>query len=288
MKKYLKVLILAFLFSVAININAEEKNVEFEKKNINAMADLLNRSTVSKQVLQSNNDAAVQYYLFSKSLFDDAVEAYRRGDIKESGHLIKKSRVALIDAIEFANLRGAKKKKRSKHNYELLRKSADALMDALHRIDVEKDAQDRFEILSEKVKKKLSQTDRLYFQEKYKPAIDELSKVLQIIKAEISKMRSGDTLTRTLSFSSAKDEYLYEIDRNDTHFMLIDMFLSEKNDPGNLLAVIKNTIQSAKKLRAEAEVLASSFKHKEAIKVLEQSTQEIINVIRNTGVFIPD
>lgn len=193
-----------------------------------------------------------------------------------------------INAAEFTDSRDAKKKRRSKHNYELLRKSANALMDALERVILEKGKQDGFTFVLEEINNKLGDADELYLQGQYKAAISELGKTLQTIKGQISEMRSGDTLIRSLTFASAKEEYLYEIDRNDTHFMLMDLFLSEKNGAGDLLGVIKNVVQSAKKLRAEAEVLASSFKHKEAIKVLEESTQEMINVIRNTGVFIPD
>lgn len=287
MKNYFKIFVLVFFVSVAISANASEKNIEL-KNRITAVSNLLNKSTVSKQVLHSNVDAAVQYYMFSKSLYDDAVDAYDEGDFKESSRLIQKSRIALIDAIEFANLRGEKKKKRSKHNYELLRKSANSLMDALERVGVEKGHKDEYVYMFKGFNEKLGEADKLYFQGQYKTAITELGKILRTIKREISEMRSGDTLVRTLTFANAKEEYLYEIDRNDTHFMLIDMFLSEKDGSNKSLPIIKRVLQSSKKLRREAESLASNSNHKKAIKVLEKSTQEIINVIRNTGVFIPD
>jgi hypothetical protein len=221
------------------------------------------------------------------TLYDEAVDAYQQGDLDKSNALIAKSRAALIDSVEFANLKGEKKKVRSKGNYESLRKSANALMDALERIDTEKSAQSEFKVLSESIKEKLSVTDKLYFQEQYNPAIAELSKVLLTIKTEISKKRSGDTLTRKLSFSSAKEEYIYELDRSDTHFMLLDMFLSENDKDKKIADSSASAIKTAKDLRKQAELLATDFKHKEAIGVLEKSTMEIINVIRNTGVFIP-
>ena len=284
MKKYFKVLVLVFLSVVAINIHATEKSHEFENK-LNAVANLLNRSTISKQVLDSHNDAAVQYYRFSQSLYDEAVEAYNLGELEKSDVLIKKSRAALIDAVEFANLKSAKTKKRSKNHYESLRKSANALMDAMERISDEKGKHDDFGFLFKGLNDKLAETDKLYFQGKYDPAMEGLDKVLQTIKVEISKMRSGDTLTRSLNFASAREEYLYEIDRNDTHLMLLDMYLSE-NDK-KMSVSMDNAIKTAKELRKEAETLASGHKHKEAIKVLEKSTMEIISMIRSAGVFVP-
>ena len=38
-------------------------------------------------------------------------------------------------------------------------------------------------------------------------------------------MRSGDTLVRSLNFASKEEEYRYEIDRNDTHQMLIKVLV---------------------------------------------------------------
>ena len=284
MKKYFKIVFCAFLFITTIDVNATETSAELETK-LNAVANLLNRSTISKQVLDSHNDAAVQYYRFSKSLYDEAVEKYNDGDLGKSSELIKKSRSALIDAVEFANLKGAKTKKRSKNHYESLRKSANALMEAMDRISSEKGKHDDFGILFKGLNGKLSETDKLYFQGQYEPAIEGLGKVLQTIKFEISQMRSGDTLTRSLHFASSREEYLYEIDRNDTHMMLLDMYLTENDRKAS--ASMSDAIKLAKELRKEAESLASSHKHKEAIAVLEKSTIEIINVIRSTGAFIP-
>ncbi|MDH5611784.1 MAG: hypothetical protein OEY66_04945 [Gammaproteobacteria bacterium] len=286
MKKYIKMFIFMYISTAAIYANSMDKNLELENK-MNSVSSLLNRSTISNQVLHSNNEAAIQYYRFAKSLYDDASDAYDKSDIEKANELINKSRAALLDAVEFANLKGAKHKKRGKNNYDSLRKSANALMDALERISAEKDAQDKFRILSEDVNVKLSHSDKLYFQEQYDSAIVELSQVLQTIKIEISKQRSGDTLTKSLNFASDKEEYLYEIDRNDTHFMLLNMFLSENDKAAGLTSSMNDVIKVARSHRNEAEKLASNFKHKQAVTMLEKSTMEIINVIRNTGAFIP-
>lgn len=287
MKGYLKTFAFIIASITAVNSNAViEKNIELEEK-LNAVANLLKRSTISKQVLHSNNVAAVQYYRFAKSLYNDSVDAYNHGDFKKSRKLINNSRVALFDAVEFSNLKGAKEKKIRKNNYESLRKSAKSLMDALERISVEKNTMNEFKVLSEIINHKLKDSDELYFEDQYDSAITELGKALKIIKVEISKQRSGDTLTKTLSFANAEEEYLYEIDRNDTHFMLLDMFMSEKDKKDNSSSEFDKVIEKARNTRREAELLAANFQHKEAVSMLEKSTMKIISVIRNTGIFIP-
>jgi len=168
-----------------------------------------------------------------------------------------------------------------------LRKSANALITALQRISDEKGRQDQHQQLFKDIRKQLAQSDDLYFQEEYTGAIGKLDQVLKSIKSEISKMRSGETLTRSLSFTSAKEEYEYELDRNDTFFMLIDMFLTDKESSPQTFEQINETIKQAKEYRKQAETLATDNKHSLAIEKLEQSTVKIIAQIRHSGISIP-
>jgi len=284
MKKYIKLLVLVVMSATATIADAVEKSLEYENK-LSSVANLLNRSTISRQVLDSHSDAAVQYYRFSKSLYDDAVDAYNSGDFQKTDELVKKSRSALIDAVEFANLKGAKVKKRSKNHYESLRKSANVLMEAMERIGEEKGQKEKLGFLFKGLNQKLADSDKLYFQGQYDPAMDGLSKVLKIIKTEISEMRSGDTLTRSLNFANAHEEYDYEIDRNDTHLLLLKMFLSESDKKATSSTI--EAVETSRALRKRAEKLAKGHKYEAAIKILEKSTLEIISQIRGTGTFIP-
>ena len=49
-------------------------------------------------------------------------------------------------------------------------------------------------------------------------------------RVSIEAMRRGDTLVRSLTFASPSEEYAYEVDRNDTHRMLVDLVLAERRD----------------------------------------------------------
>jgi len=219
-------------------------------------------------------------------LYEDAVEAFKAGELNKSNKLINKSRQALFDAVEFANLK-VSENERSKNHYESLRKSANALITALQRISDEKARQDQHQPILTDIRNQLAQSDNLYFQEEYTGAINKLDGVLKTIKSEISKMRSGETLTRSLSFTSAKEEYEYELDRNDTFFMLIDMFLTDKGSSPQTIEQINGTIMQAKDYRKQAETLAANGKHQQAIEKLEQSTVKIIAQIRQSGFSIP-
>jgi hypothetical protein len=280
--------IVALVMIVALPLPAgAERDVDQHAKKLQAMGELLDKSSLNKQVLNSDNEASVQYYKFAKSLYEQAVAAYHDGNIEKSEMLIKKSKNALFDAIEFSSLRQEKKEK-ERGNYEAMRRSVSALMDAMQRVGAEKGKNSHVEPVAEKAKKLIQQADQYYFSEHYREGTELLGKAMQGIKIAISEMRSGDTLTRTLTFADPKDEYQYELERNDTHFMLLDMFLAETPANADISRKIEGYIKTARESRKKAEDLASKSMHKNAVRQIENSTANVISAIRATGAYIPE
>ncbi len=107
-------------------------------------------------------------------------------------------------------------------------------------------------------------------------------------RVSIESMRRGDTLVRSLNFGSRREEYDYEIDRNDTHRMLITMLLADRKDAaGAMPPAMQPFIDKAGALRRDAEALARSGDHGGAVKVLEDTTRELVRAIRAGGIYIP-
>jgi len=88
--------------------------------------------------------------------------------------------------------------------------------------------------------------------------------------------------------ASKEEEYHYEIDRNDTHLMLIKVLVEEKraNNPA-LDQQVQGFVVKAKDLRTAAETAAAKRDHAQAVKLLEDSTVELVRAIRNAGIYIP-
>lgn len=105
-----------------------------------------------------------------------------------------------------------------------------------------------------------------------------------LAKASIGSMRSGDTLVRRLSFASKEEEYHYEIDRYDTHRMLLDLLVKRQ---GSGDAVGGAFVARAGELRKQAEASAGRGDHAAAIGLMEDATRELVRAIRGAGVFIP-
>jgi hypothetical protein len=106
-------------------------------------------------------------------------------------------------------------------------------------------------------------------------------------KAAIGGMRGGETVVRSLNFATKEEEYHYEIDRNDTHRMLVDVLLKEKRGMASVDAMVDQSLEVAAGLRRQAEEQAARKEHETAVKTLEESTRELVKAIRGAGVYIP-
>ena len=114
-----------------------------------------------------------------------------------------------------------------------------------------------------------------------------LDEACAVAKMEISDLRGGDTLVRSLHFATKEEEYRYEIDRNDTHKMLVQILLNEKRGTPGIDAMVQKFLEQAAKLRAAAEERAAKKDFEEGVKMLEDSTKELVRAIRGAGIYIP-
>lgn len=106
-------------------------------------------------------------------------------------------------------------------------------------------------------------------------------------RGDIRQMREGETLTRSLNFATAEEEYEYERDRNESHLMLLRFAISEKNPPQSRLVRIEELRRAATDLRKRATEEAEAGKHPDAIGTLTESTDTLLKAIRMSGIYIP-
>ena len=107
-----------------------------------------------------------------------------------------------------------------------------------------------------------------------------------MVTDSIKSMRGGETLVRILNFETAEEEYHYELDRNDTYQMLIQMLIEDRMTL-KVTTRIQQFLNEADSLRAMAKNQASKGDFRSAIKSLENSTQKLIFAMRNAGFVIP-
>jgi hypothetical protein len=181
----------------------------------------------------------------------------------------------------------AKVSQKQTDDYGSRKDSVTALATAHDRIATEKGMKDMNEALQARVASDLAASDELLAQGKGDEARVMLDGTYESVKTSLEGLRGGDTLVRELNFETPEDEYHYELDRNDTHRMLVEVLLAEKMQASPMRKTADGFIAKAGELRKQAEEAAGKKKFEEAIRLLEDSTKEFIRAIRSAGVYIP-
>ena len=197
-------------------------------------------------------------------------------------------RAAFFEAVRLAAPEEVTAKK-LEADYRARLDSVNALLGAYRRVASEKgSASKTVNDTVAQIDKSVAEAARLAQGGKYKEGRAELDRAYLVAKAGISSLRSGDTLVRSLNFASKEEEYHYEIDRNDTHQMLIKVLVEEKRAGNPMLdQQVQGFVTKAKELRFAAESAAAKRDHAQAVKLLEESTVELVRAIRNAGIYIP-
>ncbi len=246
---------------------------------------LLNTSSGAKQELQSDNPEVKALHQKARDLHLEAKQYFDNGNNKEGSALLDQSAKTMFQAIRLATPKTVGLSK-AKDDYIKHKKSVNALNSAYNRVADEKKYASKDQINS-KVESFVKVADKLSDAQKFVEAKTELDKAYQLLKISIEAIRGGETLVRSLNFASAEEEYHYEIDRNDTHGMLVNLLLDGKKVSDYTKKNVDKYTDMAKSLRTEAEQSANKGQFKEAIQILEESTKQFVRAIRSAGVYIP-
>jgi hypothetical protein len=244
---------------------------------------LIESSSAAKQIEASGVKQAQDDRVHARELHAQAASAFDAGDVSKAAQLLAEASKTMFQAVRQAAPDSITTDKK-RGDFEQRLKSIAALEDALKRIASEKKAASDGAIAS---------IDKLVAEAKgQEPGnIDDarmtLDKAYLTAKLAVEKLRDGDTLVRTLKFDSQADEYRYEVDRNDSHRMLVKMLLDEKRKIGSIDDMVAKSVDEAALLRKNAEALAGRGDFDAAIKMLEQSTAALVRAIRGAGIYIP-
>jgi len=247
---------------------------------------LLTESSAARKVEESGNPEALDLQAQAASRFDNARRLNDSGDDESAQTELREAIRLMTAAVQAANGDVAVTNKEA-NDYARRRESVQALASAHGRIASEKGEQQSNRALQDKVAEQLIAADALLEAGKADEARAELDATYDLVKLSLEGLRGGDTLVRELNFETDEDEYDYEVDRNDTHQMLVKVLLAEKLENSPMRASAEKFIGTAAELRSQAEDAAGRKQFEQAIDLLEQSTRELIRAIRSAGVYIP-
>lgn len=274
--------------SAATRLMAAKIDKDQLTSNMESVGKLLESSSAARQIEASKAPDALVRRDKAKDVYKNAQAELRAGNLEKASALLTEVRSTFFDAVRLAAPEEVSAKK-LENDYKARLDSVNALLGAYKRVANEKGSSSKSvnETVSQ-IEKSVGEGNRLAQAGKYKEGRAELDRAYLVAKAGVSTLRSGDTLVRSLNFANKEEEYHYEIDRNDTHNMLIKVLVEEKRATNPALdQQVENFVTKARDLRGAAEAAAKRKDHAQAVKLLEDSTTELVRAIRNAGIYIP-
>jgi len=258
---------------------ALESRVEFVRK-------LIEESSAAQEIEHSDNKAALAMREKARELYGNAVRAMSDNELDVAEQALSDAIKTMFDAVESAKPEHGDAD-RSEQEYERRRETIDALLVAHKRIAEEKHDAGLHAALQHDIASELAEAEAAHDSGDLVFARRNLESVYEQIKVALEKLRGGDTLIRELKFETEEDEYRYELDRNDTHRMLVTVLLTEKMQDDSIRQRTSHFVEIAEGLRNEAEQQAATGAYRLAIGTMERSTSELVKAIRSAGVYIP-
>jgi hypothetical protein len=279
----LAVLCLALGASAA---QAAETREALERR-LSSVATLIEDSSASRQVVASANPAALAARDKARQLQQQAAAALRENREADAAKLLDEAARELFAGVRQAapeQIHAAK----AQRDFDNRMESVKAMMAAHKRIAAEKGKGAQGEAATKAMEGKAAAAAALAASGQLGQARAALDQVYVEAKQAVEALRHGDTLVRSLNFATKQEEFAYELDRNDTHKMLCKMLLAEKRSSNPALdGMVQPILDQAAQLRQQADALAAKKDHAGAVRLLEESTRELVRAIRSAGVYIP-
>jgi len=253
-------------------------------QNIQFVEQLVTQSAAAKQIQQGDNADARALQQKAKQELERAKQAQQADDTQTVSDALHKAKSAMFEAMRMSGKKEIKEKQQRDFNTRV--RSITALLDAHKRIRLEKQLGKPAEAVEQHVASEIQSAQNEFSKNQMGKAMEQVNAAYLSIKLSVMRLRDGDTLVRELHFETKEDEYKYELERNRTHRILVDVVLKEKLSP-QMSMLMKIPMAKAGELREQAVKQAEGGDFDKAIDTLEQSTQQIIRAIRMAGVYIP-
>ena len=109
----------------------------------------------------------------------------------------------------------------------------------------------------------------------YSRAEKVMSEAYKIAVKTVTQLRDKKTVTYSLEFKTPADEYKYEAERNENFESLVDIVLKEHKPSEGLKKLVARYVAESRKIRDEANALASEQNYVEAIKAMERASKNL-------------
>jgi hypothetical protein len=175
---------------------------------------------------------------------------------------------------------------KAKADYEKKLKSVQGLLSAHKRItDLNLDSVKEL-ALHKRIKPKIDESSTLAEEHLFKEAKAVLDDAYLLIVASIRSQRTGQTLVRSLDFATEKEAYEYELGRYKNYKMLVNMMIDERH-AFERDRQTQPFFDEEDRYHAQANALVEKGQYGKAAKLIEKASKSLVNLLRNSGIYIP-
>jgi hypothetical protein len=256
------------------------------ERRLESIGTLLERSSAARQVELSGVPQSLDKRDRARELYRQARVAHAAGKETEASELLTQASRLMLDAVHAASA-AAPAVGKAKTDYLNRSQSVKALLGAYQRVAAEKGVGSRADEVVQAVQKLTQDAARHAAAADYEEANTTIQRAYLTAKAAVGNLRQGDTLVRSLEFASKEEEYRYELDRNDTHQMLVKVLLEERRGAKVIDPRVRGFLENGGQKRGLAEAKAARGEFEAAVKQMEEATAELVRAIRAAGIFIP-
>jgi len=253
------------------------------ERRVQSVGTLIESSSAARQIESSGVAAAREKRDNARLMHREAAAALRGNDGPTAARLLDQAAREMMTGARLARPDQVNGEK-ARADLDARLESAQALLAAQQRITQEKAAGREAQDAARSIESQIADARRLAAQDRVPEARVLADRAYLTARVSIEALRRGDTLVRSLSFASKAEEYAYELDRNDTHRMLVTMLLADRREAAPMMQPV---LERADQIRKDGLAQAQRGDHRAAIKTLEDSTRELVRAIRAGGLYIP-
>jgi hypothetical protein len=249
-------------------------------RRLQSVGTLIESSSAARQIESSGDAGAREKRDNARLIHREAAATLQAGDAVAAARLLDQAAREMMSGARLARpeqVAGVK----AQRDYDARLESARALLLAQQRITQEKGGPAQ---TTRSIEDLIQAAERQASAGRLDEARASVDRAYLTARVSIEAMRRGDTLVRSLNFASKREEYDYEVDRHETHRMLVQLLLAERKD---LATLMQPSMDRAAAQRGVAEAAARRGEHEAAIKSMEEATRELVRAIRAGGLYIP-
>lgn len=273
--------ILLFCTSTAAVAGDDKSNSIYNK--VKFLDWLVNNSPVSKRVEDSQDEAAKQQIKRAQEMWEQAVEHSGKSEYALA-------EVHISEGLKLMTQISRKFKDQDRVRqaridlYKQVKGHVDMFVVAFDRIAEEKAEGHVLNMLDrDELNSLVSSAERNYKDGDLVMANHLMRQAADIVDHALSDARHEEVLLRELSFENLEEEYAYEVQRNESYVMIIDLMQKKSATSQASAGYVQKMIETNAIKREEAELLVKNGEVEQGIKLLEKSTDKLSRALRVSG-----